>query len=464
MTYLDKEKLIHFIGVGGCGMSGIAYVLHKMGYLVSGSDEKESLYSIRLKNEGVKIFYGHDEAHLRQAHAVVVSSAIKPGNPEYDGAFLMRLPVLRRAKMLGQVMSQFPCQIAVTGTHGKTTTSAMVTKVLTEGGRNPSFIIGSDLADFGSNAGLVGLETMVVESDESDGSFLDIEPNVGVITNIEDDHMDYFKTFENIMSHMATFCIGILDREGYIVLNADDPHTEDLKSRLGGLNRILTFGCKNQADYTASKIEYLPAGVSFEAHKKGVSQGRITLKCLGHHNVENALAAWAVADQEGLAFEVVAAGLAKFSGTKRRFQKLGEAQGVMVYDDYGHHPTEIKTTLEGIKASIPSGRLICAFQPHRYTRTQDQWKAYFSCFDAADITVLTDIYSAGEPLIPGVLTEKLVEEMNAEGRSVLYCQKKSDIPGLLMPMLKPGDLVLMMGAGDINTVGKELVARLLQTP
>jgi len=453
-----NKKTIHFVGIGGSGMSAIAKVALEKGYKVTGSDLKESISTLKLKELGAKIFRGHKPENVREAGVVVVSTAIQDNNPEIAQAKLNRLPILRRAEMLNHLMNDFDRRISVCGTHGKTTTSSMITKMLETANKTPTFLIGAELNNFGSNAALGSGHYFVAESDESDGSFLCLSPNVSVVTNIESDHMDYFKDFDDVKDHFYKFMQGTLDRDGYLVLNVDDTVLKQWVSPAP--DRVITVGINQDANIMASDLTPSEEGIRFKLKVDKKDKGDVFLKVFGTHNVYNALCAIAVGLKENIPLEVIKEGLFGFLGTKRRFQLIGEVKGIQVYDDYGHHPTEIKVTLESTKASFKK-RVICIFQPHRYTRTRDLLESFPDAFDAADHVIITEIYSANERKIDRLSGKHIVERMKEKGHpSVQFIAKKSDIATLLIPQLNAGDIVLTMGAGDIHSVSKELVNQL----
>ncbi len=455
MKPLSDYKTIHFIGIGGAGMSPIAKLLLEKKITVTGSDLKESANTVRLKNMGASVYYSHKAENLRLADLVVVSTAISLSNEEYQAAVQTNLPILRRAELLDVLMMGSRKRVAIAGTHGKTTTTGMVTRMLQSLHCDPTYIIGSELADFGGNAALGKEDYCVAESDESDGTFLTLHPNVGIITNIEAEHMNYFKTFENLLTHFKTFCDAIFERGGYVICNGDDAH---VRSIVSNTDQTVFFAIDSKADISAKDIRFSPSGTQFQLVLENRPDTTVHLAGFGKHHVYNALATIAFGLKEGFSVSDIVQGVSLFKGTKRRFQLIGTANDIHVYDDYGHHPTEIKTTLGGIKKCL-QGRLICVFQPHRYTRTKDLIQEFGQCFGAADHVVLTEIYAANEEKMEGVSSQAIAEAMPA-GSSVEFIAQKSKIADKLVPQLEPGDLVVTMGAGDIYTVGKELLSRL----
>ncbi len=444
-------------------MSAIARVALQMGYPVSGSEPTESIHTIRLKDQGATIHIGQKVANLRKADVIVVSTAIPKTNPEYAHALQEKMPILHRSQMLNVLMRDFSRRVSVAGTHGKTTTSSMVAKMLYDAGLSPTFLIGSDLTDFGSNAALGKGSYFVAESDESDGSFLCLEPNIGIVTNVEADHLDYYTDLDHIKSHFKTFIDGIITRNGYLILNGDDPILRELGAPYP--DHITWYGLHSDAFVKATDIIATEQGTSFRLWINGKSQGEVRLKVYGIHNVSNALAVIALSLKENASLDPVKKSLSGFSGTKRRFQLIGRERGIDVYDDYGHHPTEVATTLAGIKSSFPSRRLICIFQPHRYTRTRDFMDSFPASFAIADVTIITEVYAANEDKIEGISGKILVDKMKEDTiSSPIFMAKKSDIAKYLVPLLEPGDIVLTLGAGDIHTIAKELLAQLKTHP
>ncbi len=459
MTQFSKYKTFHFIGIGGIGMSAIARILLEKNYRVTGSDLKESVTTLRLKELGGTIFLGHSESNLRLADIVVVSSAVDEDNEELKKARDERLPVVSRAEMLQFVISSFKKSIAVAGTHGKTTTSSFIVSILELAKHYPTYLIGGELLDFGSNAALGEGPYLVAEADESDGSFLELQPQHAVLTNLEPEHMEYFKTEERLNTHFKRFMSGVIDRGGYLVVNNDDPRLMAIASAFPE-EHYVTIGIENSATIMAEDIQYIEGGVQYTLLIRGELQGQVQCRVMGRHNVYNSLAAIGVALQEGVSIDIIKKGLFRFSGTKRRFQFVGERRGIAIYDDYAHHPTEIKTTLEGMKKGYDA-RIVCIFQPHRYSRTRDLLELFPAAFNDADIVIITDIYSAHEEKISGLSGEFITQKMDKSiFEKVLFIPKKSAITRTILPFLEEGDMVVTMGAGDIYTVGKELYKRL----
>jgi len=447
-------RCFHFIGIGGSGMAPIAKLAKEQGFGVTGSDLKESANVAILKGKGILVDIGHHGIDFSAVDAVVVSTAIPADNPELKMAIHQNKPILKRAEMLNLLMERFPVRISVAGTHGKTTTSSMICSVLSEMDKKPSFVVGSPIAHLQTDHFLGTSDFFVAESDESDGSFLMLTPNRIVVTNVEEDHMDFFKNFKEISSYFQQFLMKASSQKGALfILNADDVHSRSL---LESFSSVVSFGIDHQADYMAKEIEVVSGSLSFLVYEHNQCLGKVSLAVYGRHNVANALATIALCRSEGLSFSMIQKGLSLFQGTKRRFQKIGQVNGAMIYDDYGHHPTEIKATLAGIKSWF-KGRLICVFQPHRYSRTSYFLNDFSTAFSDADWVILTDIYAAHESEIPGVSSKVLQELMTQHHSHVDYFSKYADIPSFLKPQLREGDIVLTLGAGDIDKVAQTLV-------
>ncbi|MFA5878799.1 MAG: UDP-N-acetylmuramate--L-alanine ligase [Candidatus Margulisiibacteriota bacterium] len=456
--YITPSKTIHFVGIGGVGMSAIARILLEQNYKVTGSDLKESINTIRLKDFGAKIFYKHDPSNLRVANMVVVSSAIREDNPEYVEAINNHIPVFKRGQMLSFIMEQFSKKIAIAGTHGKTTTSSMITMVLDSAKKSPTYTIGADMNDFQGNAALGNGNFFVTEADESDGSFLYLNPNISVVTNVESEHMEYFKSEEQLKKCFHEF-IGKSQMRGYSVLNGDDLNIQEIIKDLPK-NNLIFFGLNKTANFSASDIVFNENGVKYTLLIDQKPVHEICLQVYGLHNVHNSLAAIAIGVKEGIPLIHIAKALADFSGTKRRFQLVGQVNDIMIFDDYAHHPTEIKATLESIKASF-NRRIVCIFQPHRYSRTYDLLTDFTLAFDAAELVVITEIYSAHEQN-PHNISAKMIKDKMVKQDNTFFIAHKGKIIDNLLKHLKPNDLVITMGAGDIYTVAKELCKYLKQ--
>ena len=440
-------------------MSAIAYVLLRLGYRVSGSDLLKTETTARLSEQGGLIFFGHDRNNLPSVDAVVVSSAIRKDNPELCAAQERGLPIFHRADVLAFLLNNKD-GIAVAGSHGKTTTTAMIAYMLDKAGIDPSVLIGGDLDAIGGNSKLGSSRWLVAEADESDGSFLKFKPLVGIVTNVENDHLDHYGSEEKIQQAFVEF-LNLIRDDGVAVLGVDSCSVDELAKDYKG--RRITYALDKTADYTAANLHYEGMNSCFEVFKGGKPLGEVILGVPGRHNVQNALAAIAVTQIVGLDFKTAVKHLPDFHGAKRRFQTKGRVEGIWVVDDYGHHPTEIRATLEAAKL-VTTGRLICLFQPHRYSRTQLLAKEFGLAFQPADVVLITDIYAAGETPIPGVTGELIVREIKQQsGKEVLYLPDPLAIDSTVLVLLKHGDLLITMGAGNIYQVGERVVKELSRT-
>ncbi len=436
-------------------MSGIAEVLLNLGYRVSGSDLKASPLTERLARLGGRIVIGHAAENVQDAHVVVISSAVRPDNVEVLEAKRRQVPVIPRAEMLAELM-RLKYSIAVAGAHGKTTTTSMLATVLDGAGLDPTVVIGGRLSTFGSNARLGKGELIVAEADESDRSFLKLSPTIAVVTNIDREHMDQYSDLDDIKDTFVAF-VNKVPFYGAAVLCLDDENVRSLIPRLE--RRVITYGTSHQAEFTASKITLDGFNSRFIAKQGGRELGPVRLRVPGQHNVLNALAAIAVVTDLGVGFESAAAALAGFPGADRRFQIKGERDGILVVDDYGHHPTEIRATLAAARAHN-GRRIIVVFQPHRYTRTLHLFEEFCHAFFDADVLILTEIYPAGEEPIEGVSAEKLAEKIKQYGhREVAFCHSFGEIAEALQKIARPGDLILTLGAGDVWKVGEKFLSR-----
>jgi UDP-N-acetylmuramate--alanine ligase len=452
-----KARRIHFVGIGGIGMSGIAEVLLNLGFEVSGSDVADSAVTRRLAGLGARVTRGHAAANLTRADVVVISSAVRPDNPEVVAAKERGVPVVPRAEMLSELM-RLKDGIAVAGAHGKTTTTSMVARVLGEAGLDPTSVIGGRFDAIGSNARLGQGRYLVAEADESDGTFLLLSPTIAVVTNIDLEHLDFYRDLAHIRETFLTF-VNKVPFFGLAVLCLDCEHVQALLPRVR--KRAVTYGMTGQSDWRAEGIVFDGPRTSFDVvHRDRGTLGRIDLAMPGLHTVYNALAACAVADELEVPFDVTRRALDGFRGVHRRFDVKGEADGVLVVDDYGHHPTEIKATLAAARGGF-ARRLVVAFQPHRYSRAQALFGEFLSAFNAADVLVLTEIYPAGESPIAGVSGEALACAVRDHGfREVRFVPARDDVAAALAAIARPGDLVLTLGAGNITKCADELIALL----
>jgi len=451
-----KIQKIHLVGIGGVGMSGIAEVLLNRGYSVSGSDIKLSPVTQRLATLGATILQGHQGENLGSADVVVLSSAIKPDNPEVIEARQRHIPIIPRAEMLAELM-RLKYGITIAGTHGKTTTTSMVATVLQHAGMDPTVVVGGRLNSLGSNAKLGTGDFMVVEADESDRSFLMLTPTVAVVTNIDEDHMESYRGLDDLKQAFLQF-VNKVPFYGAAILCKDDPNISSILPAVK--RRVLTYGFSPQADLQITNACQQGSESQFKLSLRNKEFGRFIVKVPGKHNVLNAAAAVAVGIDLEIPEDNLREALENFVGADRRFQTKGQARGVTIVDDYAHHPTEILTTLEGAR-NLGCRRLYVVFQPHRYSRTQYCLEGFSRCFEFADVLVLADIYPAGEEAIEGVNSSNLVESIRQHGhKNVRYVGSLDDIVSLVEKELLPGDLFMTMGAGNVWRVGEELLKRL----
>ena len=457
---MRRIRRIHFIGIGGVGMCGIAEVLLNQGYEISGSDLRQSAVTDRLVSLGADIFLGHLASNVEQADVIVVSTAINKDNPEIKYALENRIPIVRRAEMLAELM-RYRHGIAIAGTHGKTTTTSLVASILAEGEKDPTFVIGGRLTSAGTNAQLGESRYLVAEADESDASFLHLQPMVAVVTNIEADHMDtYGGDFNQLKKTFIEF-LHNLPFYGLAVLCTDD---ETVREILPEVNRpVLTYGLDESADFRAVDIEQSGLYTSFTVKRpKGHADLSIKLRMPGRHNVLNALSAIAVATDEKIADEAIVRALEKFQGVGRRFQVCGEFpledENIMLVDDYGHHPTEVDVTIQAIRKGWPGKRLVMLFQPHRFSRTRDLYDDFVRVLSDVDVLLLLDVYPAGEDEIPGADGRSLCRSIRSRGRvDPIFIKRGGDVNPVLKDILKPGDLLMTQGAGDVGSLAIQLV-------
>lgn len=455
---MRRIKRIHFIGIGGAGMGGIAEVLLNEGYQVSGSDRQANAMTARLEKQGASVYIGHQASQVENVNVVVVSSAIDTSNPEIVAAQEARIPVIRRAEMLAELM-RFRHGVAVAGTHGKTTTTSLLATVFAQANLDPTFVIGGLLNSAGTNAKLGSSRYLIAEADESDASFVHLQPMVSVVTNIEADHMDtYDGDFQRMQDTYLDF-LHNLPFYGLAVMCIDDPVIQELLPRVG--RKVITYGFSEQADVRAVDVSFSMNRSAFTVKREGLADLRITLNMGGNHNVLNALAAIAVATDEGIADDAISAALNAFEGIGRRFEALGEFDTgngkVLLVDDYGHHPTEVAATLAVARENWPERRLVMAYQPHRYTRTRDLYEDFVDVLSRVDVLLLLEVYSAGEAPIDGADSRSLCRSIRQRGDiEPIYVADKDQLPARLASCLQDGDVVMTQGAGNIGQIARQL--------
>ncbi|HEY4102857.1 MAG TPA: UDP-N-acetylmuramate--L-alanine ligase [Polyangiaceae bacterium] len=457
--FRGRVRHVHFIGVGGIGMSGLAEILRTLEFDVSGSDLRAGENTKNLERLGVRIDVGHRAENVHGADVVVYSSAIDPVNPEVREARLHGIPVIPRAEMLAELM-RVKYGIAIAGSHGKTTTTSLVATVLRAAGFDPTVVVGGRMAALGSNARLGEGDMLVAEADESDGSFLRLTPTIAVVTNIDPEHLDFYKTHEVLKDAFVQF-IEKVPFYGLAVLCLDHPHVQDLLPRVQ--RRHVTYGLSPQADYHARSLTFRGLSTSFVAFHRDKSLGEFSVRMPGQHNVLNTLAVIAIADELEVPLDVVKDALSTFHGVARRFTIVDEVDNIALVDDYGHHPAEVEATLNAARRAY-EGRILVAFQPHRYTRTENLFDDFTRAFNNADHLFVTDIYAAGEKPIPGINSQRLAEAIAIHGHhNVKYAPDRGQMSAELCQIARPGDVIIALGAGDINrvlgTVGSGLRAR-----
>lgn len=454
--FRGRVRHVHFIGVGGIGMSGLAEILRTLQFDVSGSDLRSGETTNRLSRLGVRIDVGHRAENVRGADVVVYSSAIAPDNPEMVEAARLAMPVITRAEMLAELM-RVKYGVAIAGSHGKTTTTSLVATVLRAAGFDPTVVVGGRMAAFGSNARLGEGDLLVAEADESDGSFLRLTPTIAAITNIDPEHLDFYGTHEALKDAFVEFAEKV-PFYGLGVLCLDHPHVQDLLPKIR--RRHVTYGISPQADYSARAIRFEGVATRFVAYRRGETLGEFSLRMPGQHNVLNCLAAIAIADELEVPLDVMKEAFSTFSGVARRFSVVDQVAGVTLVDDYGHHPAEVVATLDAARRAYDQ-RVLVAFQPHRYTRTEHLFDDFTRAFNKADLLLLTDIYPAGEKPIPGITSERLARAIADHGHhAVSYVPDRSALAERLAAEARPGDVVIALGAGDINRVLPEIAQRL----
>jgi UDP-N-acetylmuramate--alanine ligase len=467
MPESDKVGLFHVVGIGGIGMSAIAEVMHTRGFHVQGSDLKDGANLARLRAKGISCLIGHDPSNIDGASYLVISSAVKPGNPEFEAARERGIPIIRRAEMLAELMR--PCAtVSITGTHGKTTTTSLIADVFKAAQLDPTVITGGIINAWGSNARIGRGKWMVVEADESDGTFLKLPTQIGVITNIDPEHMDYWPSVEALHLAFSQF-IEAIPFYGLAVPCIDHPVVRELLAKLGGAangRRTVTYGVARDADIRLINLRPNHNSITFDADLgPGVKGGArkledLTLPVLGHYNALNALGALAASIEAGISDEVIRSAFASFSGVKRRFSRAGDWQGVAVYDDYAHHPVEIAAVLRAARMA-GNGRILAVLQPHRYTRLQSLFNEFSACLDDADIVVVTPVYSAGEAPIPGIDRDELAASLRRHGHpQVMTVEDEQGLVETIASIAKSGDLVVGLGAGTITDWINALPSRL----
>jgi UDP-N-acetylmuramate--alanine ligase len=458
--FRGRVRRVHFIGVGGIGMSGLAEILRSMDFDVSGSDQRDGENTIRLARLGVKCHVGHDAAHVLGADVVVYSSAIAKDNPELVAALRAGIPSITRGEMLAELM-RMKYAVVIAGSHGKTTTTSLVATVLRAAGLDPTVVVGGRMASLGSNARLGAGDLLVAEADESDGSFLRLSPTIAAITNVDAEHLDFYGTHEALKRAFVEFAERV-PFYGLNVLCLDHPHVRDLLPSIN--RRYVTYGESRQADYVADQLVYRGLETSFHVHRQGQPLGEFVVRMPGQHNVLNCLAVIAISDELAVPLDVVKEALATFRGVARRFSVVAEPDGVALVDDYGHHPEEIRVTLNAARRAY-GRRVLVAFQPHRYTRTRALFQEFARAFDQADEVYVSDVYAAGEAPLPGITGEALARAIESHGhRHVEFVAGRDDLAERLSRAAQPGDVVIALGAGDINRVLAPLEAKIAARP
>ncbi len=453
-----KKQHIHFVGIGGIGMSGLAQVLLTLGYRVTGSDLRATDITRSLEQQGGIIYRGHAPEYVFGADVVVISSAVRDDNPEVQAARAAHIPVIPRAEMLAELMRFKKFGIAVAGAHGKTSTTSMVSSVLTHADFDPTVIIGGKINGMGCNAYWGKGEFLVAEADESDGSFLRLTPSIAVVTNIDREHLDHYHDFDAVKEAFSQF-VESVPFYGVTIMCSDDPVLADMAAEAS--KRVTTYGTDRYADLQARNIKYEGTGVVFDVWCHESELGYIQLPAPGLHHVRNSLAAIAVGLELDIPFEQIKKGLLNYSGVGRRFDILGDVNGVIVMDDYAHHPTEISATLAAARAAWPDRRLVVLFEPHRYSRTRELMSEFPPAFREADVLFLADIYPASEEPIVGVTGRRLASEIKAVwGGPVNFVERCQELPSAVIPEARPGDVIITMGAGSIGSVGRKIVEEL----
>lgn len=455
MMFRGRVRHIHFVGVGGVGMSGIAEILRSLEFEVSGSDLREGANTLRLASLGVRIDVGHEPGNVHGSDVVVCSSAIRDDNPEVVEAKELGIPVIGRADMLAELM-RVKYGVAIAGSHGKTTTTSLVATILRAAGLDPTVTVGGKMESLGSNARLGGGDLMITEADESDGTFLKLNPTIAVTTNIDPEHLDYWGSFDKLCDAFVEY-INRIPFYGLAVLCLDHPTVQNLLPKV--TSRHVTYGVSPQADYSVRGVQYRGMETHFHVYRRGEPLGGFRLRMPGAHNVLNCLAAIAIADELGVPRQVTKDALRTFDGVGRRFSVVGDVAGVKLIDDYGHHPAEIRATLDAARRAFPEvrHRIVAVFQPHRYSRTRDLFDEFALSFNQTDLLFVSGIYPAGEKPIDGVSAEALVTAIEEHGhQGVELAEDKDELPQRLSAVLREGDVVITLGAGDINRIHGEL--------
>ena len=456
MIDLSTIRHIHFIGVGGIMMSGIAEMLHQRSYIVTGSDQMKSERCSHLEENGLKIYYGHQADHVQGADLIVYSSAVSESNLEYLEGIRLEIPLLSRAEMIGQLMPEYETSIAIAGAHGKTSTTSMVSNILNASTYNPTVLVGGITKNTGSNVQIGDHSVLLLEACEYKENFLSFNHNLGVILNIDEDHLDYFDNLEHIISAFIKFAKKI-PKDGVLVINNDDYNARKVISHVSC--NVITFGISTDSTFQAKNITFDNQGHStFDVYHKNIFYGAFTLNVPGQHNIYNALAAIVSAYVVKIPVEVIKEAVKSYNGTERRFEILGEYNGATIIDDYAHHPTEIKATLSAAK-KIPHEKTICIFQPHTYTRTNELLLQFATAFKEADHVIITDIYAAREVNTPNIHAKDLVRAIAEEHSKVKYIETFDEIISYLQSTIQPNDLILTLGAGNIRLVGESIVKK-----
>lgn len=458
MIDMSTIRTIHLIGIGGVSVSAVAEILHTNGYEISGSDMSSSPTTEALKNKGFKIYIGHSADHIKNIDLVVYTSAVGDENPELSEAMAKGIPCLSRAEMLGQIMSAYQDSIAISGTHGKTTTTSMITRLLNDSTFDPTALVGGFFADIESNVRIGKSELFITEACEYKESFLSFYPKIGVILNIDEDHLDFYRDLEHIISSFAKFTENIHE-EGVLILNGDDYNSKKIKSYYHG--RLITFGINSDCDFSAKNVVYNHLGFpTFDVYYKDQKKIQISLSIPGQHNVYNALAAIATASEFIQDFELIQSRLNSFKNAKRRFEQIGEVKDIIIIDEYAHHPNEIKATLQAARRIESMNKLYCVFQPHTYSRTKELLHEFAGSFKYADEVILTNIYAAREIDKGEIHSKDLLKELLAEGVNALYFETFDEIVNYLATKCQPHDFVMTIGAGDVNKIGYTLTETL----